>query len=163
MTPEQHELRDALEAMPGRLADVARGIPDPAAPPAPGEWSACDITLHLAAVEVGVWHVRLEALATESFPEWPWVEPDRWPLPEGEPFDRALAIFAAHRAATIARLDALGESGWNRRGRHATYGILDVAGLLRIALDHDQEHVAQIERALGAGFEPTGREPPPSG
>ena len=144
MNHAQRVLRDALAAATDRLVEAAASHLDPAASPVPGEWSARDITLHLAAVEVGVWHVRLDALATESFPEWPWVEPDRWPLPEGEHFDSALTVFASHRAATLARLDALDEVGWNRRGRHATFGILDVAALMRIALDHDEEHVRQM-------------------
>lgn len=144
MNPEQRELRDRLAATPARLAEAAARLADPVVSPAPGEWSARDVTLHLAAVEVGVWHVRLDALAREDFPEWPWVEPDRWPLPEGEPLAAALEVFTAHRAATLQRLDGLDEAGWSRCGRHATYGVLDVAALVRIALDHDQEHIDQV-------------------
>jgi hypothetical protein len=51
------------------------------------------------------------------------------------------------RAATVARLDALDAAGWARTGRHATYGVLDVTALLRIALDHDEEHLAQVGRS----------------
>ena len=130
--------------MPARILDAAQGYADPSVPVVAGEWSARDVTLHLAAVEVGVWHIRLDALATESFPEWPWVEPDRWPLPEGSGFEAAVDVFAAHRAVTVGRLSSLNEAGWQRRGRHATFGILDVAALMRIALDHDEEHLAQI-------------------
>lgn len=144
MTPDQQAVRDALAAAPRRVATAAATHPDPTAPPTPGEWSPRDVTLHLAAVEAGVWHVRLEALATERFPEWPWVEPDRWPLPEGGSFEAALDVFRAQRAETLASLDSLGVDGWARQGRHATFGILDVAALMRIAIDHDEEHLRQI-------------------
>ncbi len=149
VTPSQENVCRRLAATPARLEEAAAalGLADPSTPPAPGEWSAQDITLHLAAVEVGVWHVRLDALGTETFPEWPWVEPDRWPLPEGESFEAAVAIFAAHRTATLGRLQALDQEGWARRGRHTTFGVLDVGALMEIALDHDEEHVAQISGA----------------
>jgi hypothetical protein len=41
-------------------------------------------------------------------------------------------VYAARRAATLARLDALSAAGWARTGRHAVYGVLDVAAMLRI-------------------------------
>ena len=144
MTPAQAALCRGLASTPARIVEAAQGLADPSVSVVAGEWSARDVTLHLAAVEVGVWHVRLDALATESFPEWPWVEPDRWPLPEGSGFEAAVDVLAAHRAATVHRLEGLDDAGWERRGRHATFGVLDVAALMRIAHDHDEEHLAQI-------------------
>lgn len=146
MTPEQQRLRDALAAVPERAAVAARASatpPDNA--PAPGEWSARENVLHLTAVEGEVWHPRLDALVMDTFPHWPWIEPGLWSGPGDDTFEGALAAFTAARAGTLARLDALDVDGWNRRGHHATYGELDVAALLRIALAHDEEHLAQIQ------------------
>ena len=152
MTPDQRSLRDALAAVPARLASGVRAMPaagpdarDPLRPTVPGAWSDREVVLHLAAVEEEVWHARLDALATATFPRWPWVEPGLWAGPGADTFSGALAAFASRRAATIARLDSLDAAGWARRGLHATFGELDVAALLRIALDHDEEHLAQIE------------------
>ena len=36
-----------------------------------------------------------------------------------------------------------------RYGTHTTYGVLDVAGLLDLAIDHDEEHLAGLARAEG--------------
>lgn len=144
MTPERRTLRDALAALPDRIAAAAALLADPSAPPAPGEWSAREVTLHLAAVEADVWQPRLAALQAESFPHWPWVEPGQWVGPGADSFDGALAVYAGLRAATVAHLDALDDAGWARRGLHATFGELDVAALIRIALDHDEEHLGQI-------------------
>jgi hypothetical protein len=147
MTPEQRRLREAMAATPDRAAAAATASPvPPDAAPASGEWSAREVLLHLAAVEEVVWQARLHALATEAFPHWPWTEPGLWAGPGADSWDGALAVFTERRAATVARLDALDEAGWARRGRHDTYGVLDVAALLRIALDHDAEHLAQIGR-----------------
>lgn len=147
VTPTQQRLRDALASTPARAAAAAtaRGR-DPETAPEPGEWSAREVVLHLAAVEEEVWQARLDALATESFPRWPWVEPGLWSGPGDGTFDGAFEAYAVRRAATLARLDALDEAGWRRTGRHDVFGVLDVAAMLRILLDHDEEHLAQIER-----------------
>lgn len=145
MTPEQQALRDALAGVPARAAAAAARHADPSVAPAVGEWSAREIVLHLAAVDAEVWHPRLDALAAETFPTWPWVEPGLWEGPGSRTFAGALGAFSAFRAATVARLDALDDAGWARRGRHATYGELDVAALMRIVVRHDEEHLAQIQ------------------
>lgn len=148
MTPAQQALRDTLAGSPGRAAELAAGLVasgrDPDAPVAPGEWSAREVVLHLAAVDEEVWHPRLDALVREEFPHWPWVEPGPWSGPGVERFDGALAAFAERRAATVARLDALDDAAWAKVGRHETFGLLDVAALLRIAIDHDAEHLGQL-------------------
>ncbi len=156
MTPEQRELRDALAEVPARAASVApvristtaraRSSVAPDGAPAPGDWSAREVVLHLAAVDDGVWQPRLDALAAGDFPSWPWVEPGLWTGPGDTTFEGAVTLLEATRAATVARLDALDDAGWSRQGRHATYGVLDVAALMRIALRHDEEHLAQIRR-----------------
>jgi hypothetical protein len=148
VTPEQQALRDALAGLPTRAADAAAHLVHPSVAAVVGEWSAREVVLHLAAVEVEVWHPRLDILATGIFPIWPWVEPGLWEGPGNTTFVGALAALTEFRAATIARLDALDDAGWARRGRHATYGDLDVAALMRIALRHDEEHLAQIQEKV---------------
>jgi hypothetical protein len=53
-------------------------------------------------------------------------------------------MHARVRAATLALLDDLGPDGWTRTGTHDTYGVLDVAGLMTVAADHDDEHLASL-------------------
>lgn len=143
MTPEQTSWRDALAATPDRVRSAAAKT-DPETGPQPGEWSAREVALHLAAVDEEVWHVRLDALVEKDNPFWPWVEPGLWSGPDDDTFAGAFEAFAERRDATVARLDALDGAGWARTGQHATYGVLDVAAMLRIILNHDEEHVRQI-------------------
>ena len=131
-----------LRAVPDRLAVAARGASPQ--PPAPGEWTPSDVLRHLIAVEREVWHPRLSQLAAEDHPLWPWVEPDRWPGEPDADLDRLLAVHAAARAETVATIAALDDAGWARTGTHATFGVLDVAGLMTKAIDHDDEHVAGL-------------------
>ena len=60
--------------------------------------------------------------------------------------DELLAVHADRRAATVAMLDTLGDAGWERSGVHEVYGRLDVAGLMRRAGSHDDEHVESLGR-----------------
>jgi DinB superfamily len=139
VTPEQRKLRDAVAAVPDRLAAaIASAPPTPA-----GEWTPSEVLRHLLAVEDEVWQPRLRQLATEPEPHWPWYEPG---LAAFDPnsWESVLEAFAAARRKTAAQLDALDDAGWAKAGIHATYGRLDVAGLMRRALDHDEEHLASF-------------------
>jgi hypothetical protein len=142
VTDDRSAAREALAAVPARLAAaacgaLARRVPD-------GEWSPPDVVRHLIAVEAEVWHARLDQLATEPNPHWPWTEPDRWLERPDASLDDLLGVHASRRGETLARLDALDDAGWRRSGTHATYGVLDVLAMLRILLDHDEEHIAAL-------------------
>jgi hypothetical protein len=95
-----------------------------------------------------VWRPRLDSLfgASSEPPRWSWVEPGLWSGPGDDSIDGALAAYRANRAATIVRLDGLGDEGWQRYGIHATLGRLDVSALLRVLADHDAEHLDQLGR-----------------
>jgi DinB superfamily len=136
-------VRDRLATFPARLGAVARSAPQTA--PAEGEWSPSEIVRHLIAVEQEVWHRRLEQLETEEHPRWRWVEPGQWLGAPGASLDEVLAAHDGVRSATLAMLDGLGADGWRRTGTHDTFGLLDVAGLMAVAADHDDEHLASLE------------------
>jgi hypothetical protein len=129
----------AVVAQAGRLAGGGHRRPE--------GWSEREIVAHLVRVEREVFRVRLRQLARENQPQWQWVEPG------AEPGHASLASlvgrFAAARTATIRYLNGLDDAGWARSGIHATFGRLDVAGLLRIAVDHDADHLAELERRAG--------------
>lgn len=112
----------------------------------PGEWSARQVVLHLVAVETEVFQARIDNLETQADPHWSWVEPGLADGPGDETLDGAIARFEACRAATLGRVAALDEAGWSRSGTHETYGVLDVGGLLRLAYDHDLDHLGTLER-----------------
>jgi hypothetical protein len=137
------DVRARLAAVPAELAAATRSTPSERAG---GEWGPSEIVRHLVAVEELVWQVRLAQLETEDHPRWAWVEPGQWLGAPGAGLDDVLATHAAARASTLAMLDALGPAGWARTGTHDTFGVLDVAGLMEKALDHDDEHLASLRR-----------------
>jgi hypothetical protein len=139
MTPEQRSLRDALAAVPDRLAAA---IPRAARAPA-GEWTPEQVIRHLLAVDDEVWQPRLHQLETEPEPHWPWYEPGL-SAATADGWAAVLDLFRASRARTVAQLDGLDDAGWAKVGVHERYGRLDVAALMQKALDHDEEHVASF-------------------
>ena len=92
-------------------------------------------------LDLVVHQARLQDLATAAEPRWDWTEPGPWTDEPELGLGGVLARFAARRATTLATIDALDDAGWARSGEHATFGILDVAGLLSNAVDHDEEHL----------------------
>jgi hypothetical protein len=141
--------RDALTetfgGFPARFAAAARVAAGRSLPE--GEWGPPEVARHLIAVEDVVWQSRLARLAAEDNPQWPWTEPGLAPGFDDVPLDNVLAAFGAARATTTATVLALDDAGWARSGTHDTYGVLDVEGLLRIAIEHDASHL----EGLGVG------------
>jgi hypothetical protein len=133
-----------LAAFPGVLADAARAAPQES--PEPGEWTPIEIVRHLIAVEEEVWHRRIGQLRDEDHPRWRWVEPGQWLGTPAAGLEDVLAVHARVRSATLAMLDDLGPDVWARTGTHDTFGVLDVAGLMTVAADHDDEHLASLRR-----------------
>jgi hypothetical protein len=140
------ELIEAFAGFPERLADAVRAAATDRRPVVAGEWGPAEVVRHLIAVEGEVWQSRMARVAAEDDPHWPWTEPGLAPGYDAMPVEVIVAAFAAARAETVATVRALDEVGWARFGTHATYGRLDVAGLLERAIDHDEEHLAGIGR-----------------
>jgi hypothetical protein len=141
---------ERLAAGPSRIAAVARGAAahESVARPDAG-WPVCDVVGHLYLVEGVVFQARLDQLAAGESPRWAWVEPGAPAAREVPTLDDALDRFAARRAETLGRVAALDEPGWNRFGTHATFGRLDVVGLLGVIADHDDEHHDDLAARVG--------------
>lgn len=132
---------ERLAAGPPRIAAAARRAAALESGPVAGAgWTAREVAGHLWLVEHVVFQARLDELAAGGSPRWAWTEPGT-PAPGDNPtLDEALDRFAAGRAETLAGVGALDEPGWSRSGTHATFGRLDVVGLLEVIADHDDEH-----------------------
>ena len=141
------ELIRSFAEFPDRLTGAARTSAD--RPRVDGDWGPAENVRHLIAVEAEVWQARLARVVVEDDPHWTWTEPGLAPGFDGASLQTILAAFATARAATTANLQALDEAGWARSGTHATHGRLDVAGLVRLAVDHDRSHLDTIVGQVG--------------
>ena len=136
------ELVETFATFPARFADAARAAVTREVPA--GEWGPNEVARHLIAVEREVWWIRLGSIAAEDEPHWAWTEPGLEPGLERATLVELLARHAEVRGRSVGILDDFDEAAWARTGFHATYGRLDVAALLRIATDHDAEHLAGL-------------------
>jgi hypothetical protein len=146
-TAERAARIERFRAAPTRVAELAPAAAAVRGDQAPDGWSEREIVAHLVRVDREVFQVRLRDLTGPSEPHWSWVEPGA--EPGRATLDTLVTRFAAIREVTIAHLAGLDDAGWARSGVHATYGRLDVAALLGIAIDHDADHIAELERRAG--------------
>ena len=142
---EREVLVERFASFPRRLGAAAEAQGDRPVPA--GEWSAAEVISHLIAVEEVVWRARLRDLVSTADPRWTRTEPGLAAGLEDASLGDILSVFEAARAGTAEIVRALDDSGWARSGVHAVYGRLDVAGLLRVASEHDEEHL----RGIAAG------------
>ena len=142
MTGERDGRLERLAGFPDVVAAAAHradGRPTP-----DGEWTPEQVVRHLIAVDLEVHQRRLRDLGAEDEPTWPWQEPGPWPDEPTLDLGGVLELFAAVRTETVGMYQALDDAGWARQGRHATFGRLDADGLLRLAVDHDEEHLGGL-------------------
>jgi hypothetical protein len=138
------ELVETFALFPTRFAVAARAATTRSFPE--GEWGPSEIARHLIAVEHEVWWARFASIIEEDEPRWGWTEPGLEPGLDDATFEGILARHAEVRARSVSILDAFDDAAWARTGVHATYGRLDVLALLKIATDHDAEHLASLTK-----------------
>jgi hypothetical protein len=144
VTDEQAALVEVFATFPARLAAAAKARVAEWRPIPDGEWGPTETVRHLIAVEDEVHRHRLAQVAKQDDPHWTWTEPGLAPGFDDASLLQVLTVFARRRAKTVATVRALDEAGWARFGTHETYGRLDVAGLVRLANDHDAAHAASL-------------------
>lgn len=142
--PDRDALLAELADAPRRVGLAARAADRSSVPLPPGEWTAAEAVRHLIAVEREVWQARVDRMLAEDEPAWAWTEPGPDEATAGLALEDVLRAFAVAREGTLGRVRGLDGAGWARVGVHATYGRLDVAALLAVARDHDEEHRAGL-------------------
>ena len=139
---ERDRLLDRLAAFPAVVGAAARSMAERGTPD--GEWTPEQVVRHLIAVDLEVHQTRLRDLSREEEPSWSWQEPGPWGDEPELGLDGVLDRFAAVRDATVGMFGAPDDAGWVRAGRHATFGRTDAQGLLRLAVEHDEEHLGGL-------------------
>jgi uncharacterized damage-inducible protein DinB len=145
-------LVDRFAAAPKRIeravarVDAARLTTLPAA----GEWSARDVLAHLRASD-DILAPRLVAILVRDRPPLPAYDERRWAEVldyAGRDFHDLLRVYAGRRAELVDTLRRLAPEDWQREGTHEERGPRAILQLLRILVEHEQEHCAQIEVLL---------------
>jgi len=143
-----------LAQTPDRLAALVAGASDSALDAAPpGEWSARTALAHLRDDEFMVMRLRLERMLIEDNPDLTPFDEQAWATSNwnsGDPVPDLLADFRAQREATLMILRRLQDDDWRRTGFQPEIGRFDVHWWVGHWVEHDENHLAQIQTALGA-------------
>lgn len=146
MLDTYRELLDLLVQTPTKLREAAERADQTGAPPE-GEWSAAQVLAHMAATEQ-FWLDRLNLLLRQTDP--------LLRAPSGEIGARQDALmggtvadnleaFNQVRGETISLLMGFSLRDWDRTGTHETRGEMSIADVVDAMVDHDAEHLEQLQ------------------
>jgi hypothetical protein len=156
---EREELLSRLAATPKTLAHlVVEADRDRLDAPLPdGGWSPRTILAHLRDDEMLCMRPALGRMLVEDSPIVYFLDGADWEPNRGRARDRKetlLADFALQRQATLNMFACLRSEDWARTLRFEADGPRhDIDWLLTVWSRHDDEHIAQLEAALGETLE----------
>jgi uncharacterized damage-inducible protein DinB len=147
MLDTYRELLDLLAATPTQLKDAAQQA---GAPPA-GEWSAAQVLAHMAATEQ-LWLDMLNAMLHERDAllgaAGQQIEETQARL-MAQNVDENLAAYNALRGETISLMMGLSLTDWTKTATHDTLGEMRIDEVVENMVDHDSEHLAQLQALAG--------------
>jgi len=136
-----------LEDTPARIESLVRGWPRQRDEQtyAPGKWTARQILVHLAQIEM-VFNIRLRfALAADDYVVQPF-EQDDWMKNEPPVAAlEALDAYVAMRRMNVRLCRALTAQQRTRLFTHPEFGRIDVGWLIGWCAGHERNHLPQIE------------------
>ena len=146
----RHKLLETLGTTPDRLESLAHSLSTAqlARRPKKGEWSMAEILNHLLVGEREVIFPRLQRMLLETAPKFPSSATNRTGFaaePAARDVNEELAAFRQVRRQTVAFLKSLGEADWQHIGTSPTRGTLTIEAYTRYLVDHDLEHLSQLE------------------
>lgn len=153
---DKQEIEDVLKrlaAAPGRFIALLSKLEDAdsVAGSGEGEWSPAEVVAHLRAAN-DIIEPRMFFILVRDNPPLLGYEEDRWlrvarytSIPPLE----LLETMRARRAELVHALRGIAPEDWDRTGTHEMRGPISVMDIARQVADHEDEHLAQIERAMG--------------
>ena len=153
--PERADLADKLESHYQELIDLVRGRPpqELGTPLKPGEWTALQQLEHHILTET-VWASMIERTASQDEPDLAdlWATYRR--VEEQNPFPppatprgvgELMEALQARHAATMALLDSLPDSAFERKGIGTGFGNLTILQMFRAVYRHCRMHIDQVQ------------------
>lgn len=135
-----------LNQMRGMLAIVPHDQWD--MPPAPGEWTARQVIIHVADSEI-VGAARFRQVLAEAEPQLLMYDQAGWATRLGyaeASAEEAAALAIVLRRSTLNLLKRAAPEDWQRAGQHAVRGRMTLADLVQLYANHVDAHIAQLEQ-----------------
>lgn len=129
--------------------------------PAKGQWSPIQILAHVKACD-DIITSRIAMILTRARPTLLNFDEHVWAEIAGyvdAPDDQTLMAYQRHRGEMVWQLRRLPDEAWDYVGVHETRGELTLYDLVNSFLEHEEEHVANLETILEIENEETEEEP----
>lgn len=139
-----YTLLDELQSSQQLVVAMTQLIADDA-PARVGAWTLRDIAAHLSTTEKECFEPRIRAMAAGERPAFEYYSNDERDF-DGITLQAALTEWTDTRARLLDFVRGLSGEERARVGVHTKFGELTVDGYLRIALEHDQDHLKSLER-----------------
>lgn len=147
-SPTRHiVLLQALRAAPERAAALTHRLPPEgqAWRAEPGAWSCHETVAHLTAAEP-MFAERLRQIGAADNPWLPRFGPETARPEATMPLPALLERYQADRRALLRFLSALPPAVWERPAVHETLGPTTLEGQVQNIINHDTDHLSQLER-----------------
>ncbi len=142
-----------LAAAPGRFSSALSRLEDAdsVASATEGEWSPVEVLAHVRVANDILEPRIFFALVRDNPPllaydDIRWAEVARY---ASVPITESLDAMRMRRKELVLALRALSPEQWERPGVHEVKGQMSVYDLASYIADHDDDHIAQIERGVG--------------
>jgi len=138
-----------LAEMPARMAEYLRGFADKTTTRiSPEDFSLTEHTCHLRDLEIEGYLTRIKRILAEENPSLPDFEGGRIAREReynNQDANHALRDFTSARAESVRVLASLESAQFEKTGNLDGVGNVSIQGLLHLMLEHDQDHVRQLE------------------
>jgi hypothetical protein len=150
--PYEHDLggRVPLEALadtPERIRQLVERWPDDQFENsyAPGKWTARQVLVHLAQIELALGTRSRFALTQAGYTVQPFSQDDWMALEDSVDAGTALVAYVSMRRMNLAMWRTLTPEQLNRPLAHPEYGEISVAWIMAQMAGHDIHHLRQLE------------------
>lgn len=149
------EVAAAIQPLPGKIEALLRGLSAEQLRQRPreGEWSMKEVMAHFLKVERDVFLLRLKRIVNEDRPRFESFDPEAWAAERAHrqgDFMDDWRRFAEARRETSALLTSQPPAAADRIGLSAFFGPVTLAQYATHIVDHDLEHLAQLQACRAA-------------
>lgn len=143
------ELISSLEETTTEIAQLLESVADDQdRRPNDEHWSFREVAAHLEACQTECVLVRVRQIAAGAKPRFEFYDNDGWDFSDRD-LRRSVREWRDSRARVFDFVRSLSPERLSRTGSHRTFGEITVLDYLKVDLDHDREHLADLRKSLG--------------
>ena len=151
-TQEREDLINKIEALPGQLVELLKGVSDERLdrPYRDGGWTSRQVVHHLADSHMNA-YIRARLILTEENPTLRPYNQNAWAaLPDstGGPLEPSITILQGVHQRWAALLRSVMEDDWARPATHPEYGGTSLEAQLKTYAGHGEKHLEHIRSGI---------------